>query len=161
MQKYPMLPHARAGGIAGLLEILADRHGREDLHRLAWELKLEVDDLLPIVESSAMLGFVRVEQGDAEITAAGREFAAATIQQRKQLFRAAVLAHIPLLQQMDSALRAKADGTLPAEFFHDVLDEHFSDDEARRQLDTAIQWGRYAELFDYDSVTGRLSRTEP
>ena len=161
VQKYPMLPHARAGGIAGLLEILADRDGREDLHRLAGELKLEVDDLLPIVESAAMLGFLRVEEGDAEITAEGRAFAAADIQQRKQLFRTAVLAHVHLLQHIDSALRAKADGALPAEFFHDVLDEHFSDDEARRQLDTAIQWGRYAELFDYDSVTGRLSRTEP
>jgi len=161
VQKYPMLPHARAGGIAGLLEILADRDGREDLHRLAGELKLEVDDLLPIVESAAMLGFLRVEEGDAEITAEGRAFAAADIQQRKQLFRTAVLAHVHLLQRIDSALRAKADGALPAEFFHDVLDEHFSDDEARRQLDTAIQWGRYAELFDYDSVTGRLSRTEP
>jgi len=160
-QKYPMLPYARPGGMAGLLEILTDRGGREDLHRLAGELKLEVDDLLPIVESAAMLGVLRVEQGDAEITAEGRAFAAANIQQRKQLFRAAVLAHIPLLQQMDSALRAKADGTLPAEFFHDLLDEHFSDDEARRQLDTAIQWGRYAELFEYDSVTGRLRRTEP
>jgi NitT/TauT family transport system ATP-binding protein len=160
-QKYPMLPHARAGGIAGLLEILADRGGREDLHRLAGELKLEADDLLPIVESAVMLGFLRLEQGDAEITAEGRAFATADIQQRKQLFRAAVLAHVPLLQQMDSALRAKADGTLPAEFFHDVLDEHFSDDEARRQLDTAIQWGRYAELFDYNSVTGRLNRAEP
>jgi len=161
VQKYPMLPHARAGGIAGLLEILADRDGREDLHRLAGELKLEVDDLLPIVESAAMLGFLRVEEGAAEITAEGRAFAAADIQQRKQLFRTAVLAHVHLLQRIDSALRAKADGALPAEFFHDVLDEHFSDDEARRQLDTAIQWGRYAELVDYDSVTGRLSRTEP
>ena len=160
VQKYPMLPHARAGGIAGLLEILADRGGREDLHRLAGELKLEADDLLPIVEAASVLGVLRVEQGDAEITAEGRAFAAADIQERKRLFRTAVLAHIPLLQQMDSALRAKADGTLPAEFFHDVLDEHFSDDEALRQLDTAIQWGRYAELFDYDSVTGRLSRTE-
>ena len=55
----------------------------------------------------------------------------------------------------------KADGTMPLEFFHDLLDEHFSDDEVHRQLDTAIQWGRYAELFDYDSVTGRLSRTNP
>jgi NitT/TauT family transport system ATP-binding protein len=72
-----------------------------------------------------------------------------------------VLAHVPVLQQMVSALQAKADGTMPLEFFHDLLDEHFSDDEVRRQLDTAIQWGRYAELFDYDSVTGRLSRTTP
>lgn len=26
----------------------------------------------------------------------------------------------------------------------------------KRQLETALQWGRYAEIFDYDSKTGRL-----
>jgi NitT/TauT family transport system ATP-binding protein len=50
---------------------------------------------------------------------------------------------------------------MPLEFFQDLLDEHFSDDEVHRQLDTAIQWGRYAELFDYDSVTERLSQAKP
>ena len=159
--RYLMLPHVRAGGIAGLLEILVDRGGREDLHRLAHQLTLEANDLLPIVDSCVLLGFLRVEQGDVEITDLGREVAASDIQQRKQLFRAAVLQHVPLLQQMSSALQAKADGTMPLEFFHDLLDEHFSEDETRRQLDTAIQWGRYAELFDYDSVTGRLARAEP
>jgi NitT/TauT family transport system ATP-binding protein len=157
---YPMLPHVRAGGIAGLLEILADRSGRADLHRLAADLQLEADDVLPIVDAAVMFGLARVEQGDVQITEQGRAFAAADIQQRKKMFRDAVLANVPLLRQIDSALRAKTDGTMPAEFFHDLLDEHFSDDEALRQLDTAIQWGRYSELFDYDAVTGRLSRSE-
>jgi NitT/TauT family transport system ATP-binding protein len=156
-----MLPHVRAGGISGLLEILADHGGREDLHRLSHQLMLEADDLLPIVESCVILGFVHVDAGDAEITDLGREVAAGDIQKRKQLFRDAMLAHVPLLQQMASALQAKADGTMPLEFFEDLLDEHFSDEEVRRQLDTAIQWGRYAELFDYDSVTERLSRAKP
>ncbi len=159
--RYLMLPHVRAGGIAGFLEILADHGGREDLHRISHQLMLEADDLLPIVEACVHLEFARVEQGDAEITELGREFAAGDIQRRKQLFREALLAHVPLLQQMASALQAKADGTMPLEFFHDLLDEHFSDDEVKRQLDTAIQWGRYAELFDYDAVTERLSRTKP
>jgi NitT/TauT family transport system ATP-binding protein len=159
--RYLMLPHVRAGGIAGFLEILADHGGREDLHRMSHQLTLESDDLLPIVGACVLLGFAFVEQGDAQITEMGREFAAGDIQRRKHLFREAVLAHVPLLQQMASALQAKADGTMPLEFFHDLLDEHFSDDEARRQLDTAIQWGRYAELFDYDSVTERLSRAKP
>ena len=159
--RYPMLPHVRAGGIAGLLEILVDRGGREDIHRLAHQLTLEADDLLPMVDCCALLGFVRVEQGDVEVTETGHKVAEGDIQQRKQLFRDAVLAHVPLLQQMSSALQAKADGTIPLEFFHDLLDEHFSDAEVRRQLDTAIQWGRYAELFDYDSVTGRLTRPTP
>jgi len=159
--RYLMLPHVRAGGIAGLLEILEDHGGREDLHRLSHQLMLESDDLLPIVGACVLLGFASVEKGDAEITELGREVAGGDIQKRKELFRDAVLAHVPVLQQMVSALQAKADGTMPLEFFHDLLDEHFSDDEVRRQLDTAIQWGRYAELFDYDSVTGRLSRTTP
>jgi NitT/TauT family transport system ATP-binding protein len=156
-----MLPHVRAGGIAGLLEILVDHGGREDLHLISHQLMLESDDLLPIVDACVLLGFATVEHGDAEVTELGREVAVGDIQKRKKLFREAVLAHVPILQQMASALQAKGDGTMPLEFFHDLLDEHFSDDEVRRQLDTAIQWGRYAELFDYDSVTGRLSRTKP
>jgi NitT/TauT family transport system ATP-binding protein len=158
--RFLMLPHVRAGGISGLLEILADHGGREDLHRLSHQLMLEADDLLPIVNACVILDFAKVEQGDAEITELGREVAAGDIQKRKQLFRDAMLAHVPLLGQMSSALQAKADGTMPLEFFHDLLDEHFSDDEVRRQLDTAIQWGRYAELFDYDSVTERLSQAK-
>ena len=158
--KYPMLPHARPLGIAGLAEILQDRNGRDDLHRLAGALVLEVDDLLPIVEAGALLEFLRVRQGDVELTEAGRAFAAADIQARKAMFRAAALAHVPLLRQIDSALAAKADHALPDEFFHDVLEEHFSADETQRQLETAIHWGRYAELFDYDAETHRLCRAD-
>jgi hypothetical protein len=32
----------------------------------------------------------------------------------------------------------------------------FSDDEARRQLDIAIDRGRYGELFEYDKESGEL-----
>jgi NitT/TauT family transport system ATP-binding protein len=158
--RYIRLPHVRAGGIAGLLEILVDHGGREDLHRVSHQLMLESDDLLPIVDACVLMGFARVEQGDAEITDLGRELAAGDIQKRKKIFREALLARVPILQQIDSALQTKKDGTMLLDFFHDLLDEHFTDDEVRKQLDTVIQWGRYAELFDYDSVTGRLSRTK-
>ncbi len=103
---------------------------------------------------------MRVEEGDVEITPAGRAFAAGDIQARKKLFREAALANVPLLRQIRHTLASKADRALPDEFFLDLLDEHFSDEEARRQLDIAIQWGRYAELFEYDSATGRLSLHE-
>ncbi|MBV8728669.1 MAG: ATP-binding cassette domain-containing protein, partial [Acidobacteriia bacterium] len=46
-QGYPMLPHARPGGITGILELLLDRSGHDDIHRLADELAFEIDDLLP------------------------------------------------------------------------------------------------------------------
>jgi NitT/TauT family transport system ATP-binding protein len=155
-----MLPHTRPGGMAGLLEILVDQGGRADLHRLAGELSLEVDALLPTVDTAILLGFLQVEEGDAVITPEGQAFAQADIQARKAIFRKAALANIPLLRQMEQALKAKSNRTLQDEFFRDLLDEHFSEDESRRQLETAIQWGRYSEIFDYDAATGKLTLTE-
>src|SRR5882672_9036899 len=155
-----MLPHTRPGGMAGLLEILEDHEGQADLHVLAAELSLEVDALLPTVDTAVLLGLLKLEEGDAILTEDGKAFAHADIQERKAIFRKAVLANIPLLRQMQQALKSKTNRTLPAEFFQDLLDEHFSEDEARRQLETAIQWGRYAELFDYDAASGKLTLTE-
>jgi NitT/TauT family transport system ATP-binding protein len=158
--KTIMLPHTRPGGMAGLLEILADQGGRADLSRLADELSLELDALLPTVETAVLLGMLRVEEGDAVITPEGQAFAQADIQARKAIFRRAALASVPLLRQMEQALKAKSNRTLSDEFFHDLLDEHFGEEESRRQLETAIQWGRYAEIFDYDAATGKLTLTE-
>ena len=146
--------------MAGLLEILADHEGRADLHRLADELSLEVDALLPTVETAVLLGMLRLEEGDAVITPLGQELAAANIQARKTIFRKAALANVPLLRQMEQGLKAKSNRTLNDEFFRDLLDEHFGEEESKRQLETAIQWGRYAEIFDYDAATGKLTLTE-
>jgi len=160
LHKAVMLPHTRPGGMAGLLEILTDLGGRIDLHRLADELALEVDALLPTVDTAVLLGLLHVEDGAAIITSEGQAFAQADIQGRKAIFRKAALANVPLLRQMEQALKAKSDRTLSDEFFHDLLDEHFSEEESRRQLETAIQWGRYAEIFDYNAATGKLTLTE-
>jgi NitT/TauT family transport system ATP-binding protein len=154
---HQMLPNARRGAIAGLLELLNDRGGKEDLYRIAEELQMEVDDILPIVEATTLLSFAKSEAGDVEISPAGKAFAEADISTRKNLFREAALAHVKLLQQMNSALTSKSDHTMPLEFFRDLLQEHFSDEEVARQIDTALNWGRYADIFTYDSESDRLA----
>ncbi len=159
--RYQMLPHARVGGIAGLTELLRDRGGREDLFRLAEELVMDVEDLLPILEACVLLGFAWLKEGDVQITPQGITFADADIQQRKILFREAALEHVTILKQIDSILKRKSDHSIPDEFFHDILDEHFAEDEVQRQFETAMNWGRYAEIFDYDRANGRLVQAEP
>jgi len=154
--KYQMLPHAARGAIAGLLEMLAGHNGRDDMYRLAAALSFEIDDLLPVVDAEVMLGFAKVEEGDVEITPAGRAFAEADILHRKELFRTAALENIALIRQITHSLEARADHTLPDGVFEDLLDEHFSEEEAKAQLETAINWGRYAELFDHDNDTSQF-----
>jgi NitT/TauT family transport system ATP-binding protein len=157
---YPMLPHARPGGVAGLLELLADRNGRDDMSHLAGELSFEIDDLLPIVESASLLGFITVKEGDAEITPEGKAFAEADILRRKELFRTAAAERIPLIRQIVRSLESKSDHSMPEEFFRDMLEEHFSEEETNRQLETAINWGRYGELFDRDAGSARFYISE-
>jgi NitT/TauT family transport system ATP-binding protein len=153
---YQMLPHARPGGVAGLLELLLDKGGRDDIYHLADDLAFEIDDLLPIVDAAQLLGFLTVEEGDAAITESGTEFANSEILRQKELFRDAAVKNVLLLRQIRRALEAKSDHTVPEDFFLDMLDEQFSEEECLRQMETAVAWGRYAELFDYDAGRRRF-----
>ena len=154
---YQMLPHARPGGVAGLLEFLLDKNGREDIYRLADDLAFEIDDLLPSVDAAQLLGFLTLEEGDAVITETGTAYANSEILHQKELFRDAATEHVLLLRQIRRALETKSDHTVPEEFFLDMLDEQFSEDESQRQVETAVNWGRYAELFDFDAARRRFT----
>jgi NitT/TauT family transport system ATP-binding protein len=154
--RYQMLPHARPGGVAGLLEMLLDKGGKDDIYRLADDLAFEIDDLLPIVDAAQLLGFLTIEEGDAAITPSGTEFANSEILRQKELFRDAAVRNVLLLRQIRRALESKSNHTVPDEFFLDMIDEQFSDEESQRQLETAVAWGRYAELFDFDAGRRRF-----
>ena len=145
------LPDVSTGGLSGLLEILAARGGRDGLAEIADDLSFEIDDLLPLTDAAVMLTLARIDGSDIEITADGKEFAAADILTSKQLFAKYAAKHAPLVRTITQALAATADHTLRIGFFIDILRRGFSLSEARSQLDTAIDWGRYAELYDYDS----------
>ena len=159
--RYPLLPHARPGGIAGLLEVLADSGGREDLYHLAEKLLMEVDDLFPIVDAAVLLGFAELREGDVSITPNGKLWIEAEIEDQKKIFRDAVLARVLLFQQIMKVLAEKSDHSIPLELFRDILDEHQPEREIQRQLDTVLNWGRYCELFAYDSEKERLYIPQP
>jgi len=155
------LPHARAGGISGLLELLVAQGGHEDIPQLAERLRLTVDDLLPILDAAVLLGFAHIAAGDVDVTDVGHDFATADILHSKDLFHEQVLAHAPMVASMYQALRETKSGSLRADFFLDLLDEHVPVVEAEQQFATAVDWGRYAELFEYNASEGRLAVSEP
>ena len=157
MRRRCCTPGREVLAVSGLLEI-EDKEGRqEDIYQLAARLRLDVDDLLPIVDAAVLLGFALVEQGDIKLTDAGREFARASILESKLLFRRQVLERAPLVTTIYQTLRQSK--TMVADFFLDILDEHYPDEEAERQFATAVDWGRYAELFEYDAQEKRLTIT--
>jgi NitT/TauT family transport system ATP-binding protein len=153
-ETYPRLPHVRIGSVAGLLELIEDR--REDLFRLGQELQLEVDDILPIVDAAKLLGLAEVKDGDIYLTPAGQQFIGGSIDERKALIREQMLSRVRLVQQISTLLRAKRNQRVPEELILDILERYFTTQEASRQLMTAIDWGRYAELYSFDEPSGEI-----
>jgi NitT/TauT family transport system ATP-binding protein len=155
------LPAASVGGMAGLLEILAARGGREDLPAFAHDLTFEVDDLLPLVDAAQLLRLAVVEDADLQITEDGKVFVAADILESKQIFAQRAREHAPLVRAIYQALTTTTDGNLGENFFLDLLRRGFSEEEAREQLRIAVDWGRYGELFDFDANAGQLTLDQP
>jgi NitT/TauT family transport system ATP-binding protein len=151
------LPAASVGGLAGLVEIVYAKGGRVDLPEIAAELNFEIDDLLPLVDAAVLLDFVHVAGGDLTLTPMGETFTTADIQRSKQIFAEQARHRAPLVRTICTALASSADGNLRAGFFLDLLRRGFSPEDAQHQLDTAIDWGRYAELFDYDTDTDQIT----
>ena len=153
---FQMLPHVGVDELTGFIERLYDVGGREDLYDLARDLHLEADELLPLAEAADMLGFGDIVEGDILLLPEGVAFAEAGVQEEKTLFRQQALPHIVLLGQIMDGLRAEPDHRLQEDDLLEQLQAYFSPAESRRQLDTAIDWGRYAELFSYDDEEGEF-----
>jgi NitT/TauT family transport system ATP-binding protein len=158
---YQSLPHVPVGQVTGLVERLHADGNREDIYALGRELQMEVDDLLPLVQAIDMLDLGNIEQGDVYLTAAGIHFAVAGVLEEKIVFREQAVAHVQLIQHILHLLDASGNGRARREAVLRELVSFFSEEEAERQLDTAIDWGRYAELFAYDDQEGTFYQETP
>lgn len=154
------LPGASVDGLSGLAEILAMHGNRCDLADLAEELGLEVDDLLPQVDALDLLGFAEIREGDLVLTPRGTAFARADVQESKKIFADAVQEAAPLVKLIVTSLRRTGGGTLRAGFFRDLLAHHYTSEQAAQQLETATDWGRYAELYSYDAAPEQYALDE-
>jgi NitT/TauT family transport system ATP-binding protein len=148
------LPLARLNALAGLMEKLVAEGGRADLYRLSGELVLELDDLLPLVEAGEILGFVTVKEGDLHLTPLGQTYAEASILARKELIAGRIL-RLSATRWIYETLQNDDNHRVNKDYFLEVLRGSFGD-RAEGQLDTAVNWGRYAELFAFDDDTDEL-----
>jgi len=152
--KIRRLPGAHLNALAGLLEKLSSEGGRADIYRFARDIAMTVDDLLPVVEAGELLGFVHVEEGDLLLAPLGRAYADASVLGRKEIFAGRVL-RLPVISWIYETLQQDDHQRIPKKFFLDKLRPDFHD-RTEIQLNRAINWGRFAELFAYDDDTDEL-----
>ena len=149
------LPVAMLNRLAGLVEAVDAEQGNQvDLYRLAEDLHLELDDILPVVDGAETLGFATVDQGDIRLTPLGETFATASIVARKEILAGRVM-RLPIIRWIYETLQKDDNQRIAEDYFVEKLQVDFGD-FAKEQLDIAVDWGRYAELFAYDENAGEL-----
>ncbi len=57
-----MLPTAGVNRVFGLLDLLKAYNGKTDIANLTIDLRIDLDELLPIIDTAEYLGLVAVQQ---------------------------------------------------------------------------------------------------
>jgi NitT/TauT family transport system ATP-binding protein len=139
------LPPITINDLAGLLEHVAEMPDhRHDLYRLAEELRVDSDHLLRLTEVAELLGFATIGKGDIVLTPLGETFAEASILARKEIF-ATRIRRLPMFRWLLSMLNVAEGRRLKRDVILRALELEFPPGEAEKQLETIINWGRYAE----------------
>jgi NitT/TauT family transport system ATP-binding protein len=141
-------PKCSPSEMMGLLVLLNDHKGDEDVARLADDLDLEIDEILPALDFAELLGLVTVSNGRATLTDPGKKLLAGTIRERKALLRDH-LKRTTLYKALVRALDSSPENMLTEDELIRLID--FTTAPADEYVQNIINWGRYTELFRYDA----------
>jgi NitT/TauT family transport system ATP-binding protein len=160
VRRYQALPDVSIDDIIGFVQYLYGIGGNAKVHQLARDLQMRTEELLMIVEAADLLGLADVQERQVHLTPIGEQFAESDLDDQKSIFRRSALEHVSLMRHVVRGMEDSPSHMMEAEQILNELEESFSGEEARRQLETVVDWGRYAELFTYDTSSGELRLDE-
>lgn len=132
----------------GLLVLLDSHKGTDDVARLADDLDLEIDEILPALDFAEALGFVKVDDGQASLTDSGRRLLSGSIRERKAIIREQ-LNRTTLFRTLTRALDNAPGRRLADDELARLVE--FTTTPSEEVVQNIINWGRYADLLRYDS----------
>ncbi|MDE1763392.1 MAG: AAA-associated domain-containing protein [Thaumarchaeota archaeon] len=149
------IPRAQVGTVIGLLEILRDFHGKVDLAKVADELRLELDDILPAVDAAKLLKLIQVNAGDLILTGEGTTLLSKGISGRKrELYN--VVSSLGEINGILNFIRKEHGGTVTKEDLLSFIRQEMPDVDAQQTFSWIVEWGRYALLLRYDDNTQKI-----
>ena len=153
--KIDPLPETGVNRILGLLEIIDDRGGREDIYRIAHELDYEFGDLLAVVKAAELLGFLTTPGGDALLLPLGKQVIEGDANVKKAIFKEQ-LKKVPLIKHILDLLAHREGHSANKEEMLTELERLLPQENPEKVFTTLLNWGRYAELFGYNPDEDRF-----
>ncbi len=148
MEVYP-IPRAVISHILGFLEVLDDRGGKEDIYKLANDLKVELGEILNLIKAAEIFGFVETPGGDVILRGAGKHLIEADVNTKKKMIKS-VLKSLPLFTYFIHFLEGKEEKKTDRREVLKILKRLLPNENPAKVFQTLVDWGRYAELFGYN-----------
>jgi len=137
-----------------LLDLLKAYDGKTDVANLTIELRIDIDELIPITNTAEYLGLVQVQQGKISLTDLGKKALNARIHERKKL----VHDHLESLEPFADLTKILKDQKQLSRFeLARYLSSKFGyTTDLPTIVNVVISWGVFTGLFRYDGQSERL-----
>ena len=149
------IPGVPVGRMVGLLEILHRNQETINLYELSARIGTDFGETIAIVKAAEMLDLVDTPKHDVTMTELGWYFLAAPIPARKTLFKNQIL-QLSIFQLIRRWLDESQDGRIREADILEELAAILPYDRPETLFAAVIDWGRYAEIIDYDQRSGMV-----
>ena len=150
------IPAATVGQILGLLEILADRGGQEDLFEVDALTDYEFGRTITVVKAAEMLGLVETPGDLVRLTQTGTEMIAAASNEKRVLFRRRLL-RLGLFVALVRFLAEDPERARKGDEVREFLAERLPGQSIAELFRTIVWWGRYGQLTEYHEPTDEMA----
>jgi hypothetical protein len=149
-----MLPTAGVNRVFGLLDLLRAYNGKTDVANITIDLRIALDELLPIIDTAEYMGLVAVQQGDMSLTDLGKKALNGRIPERKNLIHDRLVG----LEPFTDVLRMIHDKKQLSRFelARYVSSKYGYTTDLATIVSVIISWGVFAGLFRYDGQSESL-----
>ncbi len=149
-----MLPTAGVNRVFGLLDLLKAYNGKTDIANLTIDLRIDLDELLPIIDTAEYLGLVAVQQGEISLTELGNKAHSSKMAERKKLVHARLETLEPF---SDIAKLLTEQGQVTRFTLARFISSKYGPTlDIPTLISIIISWGVFTGLFGYDGQSERL-----
>ena len=153
-----MLPTAGVNRVFGLLDLLRAYNGKTDVANLTIDLRIALDELLPIIDTAEYMGLVAVQQGDISLTDLGKKALAGKMPERKRLVREKLIGLEPFADMTRMIHEKKQLSRFELARF--LSSKYGYTTELPTVVNVVISWGVFTGLFRYDGQSESLQPRE-
>jgi NitT/TauT family transport system ATP-binding protein len=135
--------------ILGLLDVLDDHGGQEDIYRLARDLAYEFGDLLGVIKAAEILGLVHTPGGDVVLQPLGKQIIECDVNTKKKLLKKQVRGH-SLFAHFVEFVKGRPERKASREEVVVEAGRILPQEKPLSVFRTLVNWGRFTELFGYN-----------